>query len=132
MLVTTAATNASPRPINSTGTLRTVAPGLATSPSRAAAPASQNAAGHRELRSELQHRRPPRGYGAAPVAGAEQAARDRGVGVAVIADPGDVHEHIGQRPLVENRGYREAERVKHVAGRRTGEWDVAGAGDQRR
>src|SRR5260221_14362052 len=79
MLVTTAATKASPRPIHSSGILRTVASGLARPQNWAVfLTASRNAAGRPELAGELEYRRPPLGYGGSPLAGTEQAPRYRG------------------------------------------------------
>src|SRR5258708_17022746 len=67
MLVTTAATKASPRPIHSSGILRTVAPGLARPQNWAVfLTASRNAAGRPELAGEVEHGRPPLGYGGSP------------------------------------------------------------------
>src|SRR5258707_6245792 len=76
MLVTTAATKASPRPIHSSGILRTVAPGLARPQNWAVfLTASRNAAGRPELAGEVEHGRPPLGYGGSPPPGAQQTPR---------------------------------------------------------
>src|SRR5260221_3442125 len=74
MLVTTAATKASPRPIHSSGILRTVASGLARPQNWAVfLTASRNAAGRPELAGELEYRRPPLGYGGFSLAGPRPA-----------------------------------------------------------
>src|SRR5260221_1109494 len=88
MLVTTAATKASPRPIHSSGILRTVASGLARPQNWAVfLTASRNAAGRPELAGELEYRRPPLGYRGSPVAGTKQAASYRGAGTAPARRP---------------------------------------------
>src|SRR6266704_1168312 len=68
-----------------------------------------------ELVGELEHRHPFSRDGGGAVPRAEQATGDRPVAVGVVAHPHDVDEYLGERPPVEDRGHREAQRVEHEA-----------------